>query len=100
MPEDGSVSMEIDTGSDYQQFLLYDCFVGSENGKNYVMAVNSDNKIEKRYVTVSGTLFEFVAVKGGLESTDRIALAYGKVQEGMKTVEVDGETLIWGPMFF
>ena len=100
LPEDGSVVMDIDTGEEETMILLDTCFVASESGKYYVMVANRNDEIEKRYVTVDGKYVDLIKVKNGLKSDDRIALAYGKVEEGMKVVEVDSNTLLYGSSFF
>lgn len=100
LKEDGSVSMDILKEDNTERICLYAVFVRSEGSKHYVMVANKDNVIEKRYVEVEKILYEMVIVTGGLSMDDRIAIAYGKTKEGLKAVDADYETIIYGSGMF
>jgi hypothetical protein len=65
-------------------------FIRSENGKSYVY-VESDGKLEKRYVSTGMNLWgSYTEITSGLSMDDYVAFPYGtEVKEGAKTVESD-----------
>jgi multidrug efflux pump subunit AcrA (membrane-fusion protein) len=77
-------------GEDNSGIYLQDMFIRSENGKSYVY-VESDGKLEKRYVSTGMNLWgSYTEITSGLTMDDYVAFPYGtEVKEGAKTVESD-----------
>lgn len=81
--------------------ILMSIFVRSEGGRSYVMVVNDDNVLEKRYVTIGRNYYgEMQEVVNGLSYDDRIAIPYGKTEEGKPVKDVDYNTILWGSGLF
>lgn len=100
--------VEIDNGQeeslDKEGIWLYGDFVVTEDGKSYVWAADSDNRIEKREVTL-GQKDEMngdVEIKSGLKENDKIAYPAKYIKEGMTAttneadVSVDANDLDYG----
>lgn len=100
LKENGSVKLEFEEENQGETFALEGVFVRNEGSKYYVMAANSDNIIEKRYVTVGKKWFYTIEVTGGLSKDDRIAVAYGETKEGMQAVDADYYTTAYGTGLF
>ena len=68
-------------------FSLYTAFIKEENGKSYVMKVNSEDRIEKVYIKTGGLLYGgyYTEVLEGISLDDYIAFPYGNgAVEGAK----------------
>lgn len=76
---------------------LMNAFVLEENGKKFVYVANQDGKLEKRQVTVNGGVYDYIKIKSGISSEDKIAFPYGKeVKEGAQVVDGSMEDLYNG----
>ena len=83
--------------SDSNSLIFYTIFVRSEGGKYYMLVANQDNVLEKRYVKVGRKIFGYyIEVLDGISKDDKIAVAYGKNQEGMPVTDGDYETIVYG----
>lgn len=98
--EDESVTIIADTNEATESVWLDNAFVRIENGKTYVMVATDDNVIEKRYVETGQSYFGLsTEITSGLSLEDRIALPYGKTQEGKPVVDATFEELYMGFLF-
>ena len=81
--------VEVDNGQeesiDKEGIWLYSEFIVTKDGKSFVWAADSDNRIEKREVTL-GKKDEMngdVEIKSGLKESDKIAFPAKYIKEGM-----------------
>lgn len=78
-----------------QPVIIQKAYVREENGNNYVMVANENNRLEKRYVKTGAIIYgSEITIKSGLSLEDRIAFPYGKnVKEGVKIIDSDMSTM-------
>ncbi len=97
LEEDNFVSIKPVETEKEEVIQIMSMFVRSEGSKSYVMVANDDNVIEKRYVKVGQSFYGmFINVTGGLSRDDRLAIPYGKTEEGKPVKDVNIDTLIYG----
>lgn len=99
---DESKAITILFNSDTQEefVMIEKAFVRKENGKSYVMVANENNVIEKRYVELGKSYYDFsVEIKSGLSSSDLVAFPYGDIEEGMPAVETTYQALLYSDVF-
>ena len=78
---------EVDESSSNSVFMPIH-YVRKEGGDYYIMKADENDKLKKQYIKVGEIFDEYIEVKGGLNSTDKICFPYGKdVKEGVKTRE-------------
>lgn len=95
--DDDGVSITINTEAGTSPLCIELAFVREESGSYYVMVVNDDNVLEKRYVKVGRSYYGYgIDILSGLSEEDRIALPYGKNTEGMPVVDVEYNDLYGG----
>lgn len=76
---------------------LMSAFILDENGKKFVYVANKDNKLEKRQISISGGVYDFMKIRSGLTSDDKVAFPYGKnVKDGAQVVDGSIEDLYNG----
>lgn len=94
LKDDEGIEISIPSEDSASTLCVELAFVREENGKYYVMVANEDNVIEKRYVSTGRNYYGYaIEIKAGLSEDDRIALPYGKIQEGMPVKDVTYDDL-------
>jgi len=71
--------------------LLPQTAVLSDEHGNYVLVVGSDNKLERRAVTVGGARSEGLLVRQGLDGSERVVAIAGAFLRTGETVTVAGK---------
>ncbi len=98
--ESEAITVLLDTGSDKEFVSVDKAFIRTENGKSYVMVANENDVIEKRYVELGKTYYDFsVQITSGLSSDDRVAFPYGDIAEGMPVVDTTYQALLNSGIF-
>ena len=81
---------DIEVGSTTGVLLPQTAVLSDEHG-NYVLVVGSDNKLERRAVTVGGARTEGLLVRQGLDGSERVVAIAGAFLRTGETVTVAGK---------
>jgi RND family efflux transporter MFP subunit len=81
---------DIEVGSTMGVLLPQTAVLSDEHG-NYVLVVGSDNKLERRAVTVGGARTEGLLVRQGLDGSERVVAIAGAFLRTGETVAVAGK---------
>jgi hypothetical protein len=89
------VSMTLEQNSSQNGGLyIYKAFLREDaDGGWYAWVQNGEGRLEKRALTVGGTLWgNYLEIRDGLSADDYLAFPYGKnLKEGVKTIERDAQ---------
>jgi len=85
--------VRIPGSGEYEAILIPDFSIGTDQSEKFVLVVNSENKVERRVVTLGSMYRGMRIIRQGLAPTDRIVIrGIQRVRPGVEVVPTD-ETL-------
>lgn len=100
LKDDEGVYITVNNGELSNALCVELAFVREESGSYYVMVANENDVIEKRYVKVGKSYYGYgIDILSGLSESDRVALPYGNIAEGMPVKDVEYDDL-YGMFYF